>query len=215
MFKYKILASGSSGNCIIVNDIIALDMGIPFKKIEPYLNKIKLVFISHEHSDHLKLSTILKLHTLRPTIRFAVGFWLKDKLIQSGIKSSNIDDLKQNKIYDYKQFKISPFVLFHDVKNFGLRIFDLKTKEKIFYAVDTSTLDHVSAKNYDLYLIEANYDEEILEANLKKDLETSGFSYNLRVKDTHLSVNQASEFILKNSSENSHYEFIHGSKRNL
>lgn len=215
MCKYDIIASGSSGNCIIVNDIIALDMGIPFKKIEPYLNKIKLVFISHCHSDHLNARTLLKLHTLRPTIRFAVGFWLKDNLIGVGIKKSNIDSLKQNKVYDYKQFKISPFVLIHDVKNFGLRIFDTKTNEKIFYAVDTSTLDHLSAKNYDCYLIEANYDDEILEANLKKDLETSGFSYNSRVKETHLSLNQASQFIFDNAGDNSKYEFIHGSKRNL
>lgn len=212
---YNIIASGSSGNAILLENGILLDCGIPFKKIEPYLNQIKLVFISHEHGDHLNLRTLFKLNQLRPTIRFAVGFWLKDKLIGVGIKKSNIDSLKQNKVYDYKQFKISPFILIHDVKNFGLRIFDIKTNEKIFYAVDTSTLDHVSAKNYDLYLLEANYDEEILEANLKKDLETSGFSYNSRVKETHLSLNQASQFIFDNAGDNSKYEFIHGSKRNL
>ena len=212
---YEIIASGSSGNAILLENGILLDCGIPFKKIEPYLNQIKLVFISHEHGDHLNLRTLLKLHTLRPTIRFAVGFWLKDKLIGVGIKSSNIDNLKQNKIYDYKQFKISPFVLIHDVKNFGLRIFDSKSKEKILYAVDTATLNHVSAKNYDCYLIEANYDDEILEANLKKDLESSGFSYNSRVKETHLSLNQASQFVFDNAGNNSKYEFIHGSKRNL
>ena len=163
----------------------------------------------------MNLRTLKKINELRPTIRFAVGFWLKDRLTKSGINRSNIDDLKQNKIYDYKQFKISPFVLFHDVKNFGLRIFDTKTNEKIFYAVDTARIDHVEAKYYDLYLVEANYDEEILEENLKKDLEFSGFSYNMRVKDTHLSVNQASEFILDNIGNSSQYEFIHGSKRNL
>lgn len=213
--NYKIIASGSSGNAILLENGVLLDCGLPFKKIEPYLNRIKLVFISHEHGDHLNLRTLFKIHTLRPTIRFAVGFWLNDKLIRSGIKNSKIDILNQDGLYDYKQFKLSPFILIHDVKNFGLRIFDTKTKEKIFYAVDTSTLDHVSAKNYDCYLIEANYSDEILEENMKKDLETSGFSYNSRVKETHLSVSQASEFIFKNASDSSKYEFIHGSKRNL
>lgn len=215
MCKYDIIASGSSGNAILLENGILIDCGIPFKKIEPYLNKIKLVFISHEHGDHLNARTLFKLNQIRPTIRFAVGFWLKDKLISAGIKDDNIDVLKQNKIYDYKQFKISPFVLIHDVKNFGLRIFDSKSKEKILYAVDTATLNHVSAKNYDCYLIESNYDDEILEANLKKDLETSGFSYNSRVKETHLSLSQASQFIFDNAGDNSKYEFIHGSKRNL
>ncbi len=85
--NFDIISSGSSGNCVILNESIALDMGVPFKKIEPYLNKIKLIFISHEHQDHLKMSTLIKIHKLRPTIRFAVGFWLKDKLVEYGYKS--------------------------------------------------------------------------------------------------------------------------------
>ena len=44
--NFDIISSGSSGNCVILNESIALDMGVPFKKIEPYLNKIKLIFIS-------------------------------------------------------------------------------------------------------------------------------------------------------------------------
>ena len=35
MIDYKVLQTGSSGNCVIVNNIIALDMGIPYKKIFP------------------------------------------------------------------------------------------------------------------------------------------------------------------------------------
>lgn len=210
---YNILNTGSDGNCIIVNDIVALDMGVPFKKIEPYINKIKLVFISHKHGDHLNLSTVRKIHELRPTIRFCIGEFLYQELAEAGISKRNIDIIKHGKVYDYKILKVSPFILIHDVFNYGLRLF--MNGEKLLYAVDTSTLDHVSAKNYDCYLIEANYDEEVLEENLKSDLENSGFSYNSRVKETHLSVNQASEFILNNIGENSKYEFIHRSKRNL
>lgn len=215
MCNYNIISSGSSGNAILLENGILLDCGIPFKKIEPCINKLKLVFISHRHSDHLNLSTVRKLHELRPTIRFCVGEFLYQELSSAGINKKNIDVIKHNKIYDYKILKVSPFILIHDVKNFGLRIFDTKTNEKIFYAVDTSTLDHLSAKNYDCYLIEANYDDEILEANLKRDLEASGFSYNSRVKETHLSLAQASQFIFDNAGDNSKYEFIHGSKRNL
>lgn len=213
MFKYKIIASGSSGNCIIVNDIIALDVGIPFKKIEPYLNDLKLIFISHKHSDHMNLSTLRKINKLRPTIRFCVGEYLCDYLIESGIDKNNIDIVRHDRVYDYKMFKLSPIALIHDVFNYGLRLFI--NGEKMLYAVDTATLDHISAKGYNLYLIEANYDDEVLEQNLKDDLEKTGFSYNVRVKDTHLSIAQATEFIFKNASENSVYEFIHGSKRNL
>lgn len=48
--RYNIIASGSSGNCIIVEDFLALDMGISYKKIQKYLKQIKLIFISHSLS---------------------------------------------------------------------------------------------------------------------------------------------------------------------
>jgi hypothetical protein len=48
--EYEILASGSSGNCAIINHSIAIDMGISFKKIEPYVNDLQLVLLTHIHS---------------------------------------------------------------------------------------------------------------------------------------------------------------------
>ena len=78
---YKIIASGSSGNAILLDNGILLDCGIPFKKIQPYVDKIKAVFLSHCHHDHLNIQTLKKMHELRPTIRFMVGFWLGQLLI--------------------------------------------------------------------------------------------------------------------------------------
>lgn len=47
---YEILGSSSKGNCIIIENIITLDMGIAYSKIKNYLKNIKLIFISHVHS---------------------------------------------------------------------------------------------------------------------------------------------------------------------
>lgn len=47
---YEILSSSSKANCIILEKIIALDMGISYSKIKNYLKNIKLIFISHSHS---------------------------------------------------------------------------------------------------------------------------------------------------------------------
>lgn len=215
MFQYNIIASGSSGNALILENGILLDCGVAFKKIEPYLNQIKLIFISHEHGDHMNLSTILKIHRLRPTIRFAVGYWLKDKLVDVGVSENSIDVLEQAKVYDYKFFKVMVDILFHDVKNFAIRIFDIPSKSRILYAVDTTKIDHIKAKDYDLYLIEANYDESLLERNIWDDLEVGKWSYCIRVKDTHLSIQQAKKFIKSSASKHSKYEFLHASKRNL
>lgn len=92
---------------------------------------------------------------------------------------------------------------------------DKKNKEKVLYAVDTKKIDHIRAVNYDLYLIEANYDEEKLEQNIKRDKENGLFSYGERVKETHLSIQQVSGWLLDNAGENSVYEFLHRSKNNF
>ena len=215
IMTYKIIASGSSGNAILLDNGILLDCGVPYKLIEPHLQDIKLVFASHVHKDHVNMQTIKKIHELRPTIRFCGGFWLEQVFLSNKIKSSKIDVLKHNKIYDYGRFKILPFPLIHDVKNYGLKIFDMYAKEKIIYAVDTNKIDHITAVDYNLYLIEGNYDEEKLENNIKSDIEKGIYSYGMRVRDTHLSIQKASEWIMENAGANSKYEFIHQSKNNL
>lgn len=48
--EYKILASCSIGNCTIIRDIVAIDMGISFKKLEKYYKKLKIVLLTHIHS---------------------------------------------------------------------------------------------------------------------------------------------------------------------
>ena len=151
--NYKIISTGSKGNAILLDNGILLDCGVSFKSIKPYLKDIKLVFISHEHKDHLG-NALKHIHDLRPTIRFCGGLFLKDKLIELGIKRSKIDVLKHGKTYNYGKFTIQPFILFHDVMNYGIKIKDKVRNKKIFYAVDTNRIDHVIAKNYSLYLIE-------------------------------------------------------------
>lgn len=210
--KYTVLKTGSEGNAILLENGILLDAGVPFKLIEPYLYKIKAVFFSHQHSDHLSIPTLKRIHELRPTIRFLVGDFLKDKLMGVGIKSANIDVLRANKVYDYKYFKVSPFILFHDVKNFGLRIFH--KGEKILYATDTKEISHITAKNYSLYLLEGNFYEEKIEENIKNAKDSWEIYYCQRAQQTHLSIEKASKFLMENMGESSEYRLIHSSKNN-
>lgn len=107
--KYNIINSGSDGNCIILNDEIMLDCGVSFKKIEPYYKKIKLVCISHIHKDHLLPSTIKKLAFERPKLRFAVGEFLVQALLDCGVSRKNIDVLKLNTKLRYKRFFYSTY----------------------------------------------------------------------------------------------------------
>lgn len=203
--NYKIINSGSDGNCIIINNFISLDCGVSWKKLSPYAKKLKLVFISHIHSDHFQKNTIKRLAKERPTLRFAIGDYLVEKLVSCGVKKENIDVIELNKLYDYKLFKISPIKLYHDVPNYGLRIFI--DDKKILFATDTKTMQGIKAENYDLYLIEGNYEDDD-ELKARSD---SNYYYD-RVRNSHLSRVEATEWLLENSGENSNYEFIHKHK---
>lgn len=48
--NYDILATGSAGNCAIINNIIAIDMGISFKALHNHFRSLKLVLLTHIHS---------------------------------------------------------------------------------------------------------------------------------------------------------------------
>lgn len=205
---YNILKSGSSGNCVIYLDTIAVDMGISFNMIEPYKKQLQLVLIGHCHSDHLKLSTIQKLAAERPTLRFAGGEFLKDKL--PGIK--NFDVLESGKIYDYGLFKVSPVTLYHDVPTFGFRIFQGETK--ILHCTDTYTLEGISAPNYTLFALEHNHCEESLNSRIEEKQRKGQFAYEIGAKNSHLSEQQAKDFIFKNAGPDSKFIRLHESKNN-
>ncbi len=128
-------------------------------------------------------------------------------MLKCGVNRSNIDVLEIGTKYDYKLFKIVPIKLYHDVPQCGYRVvFD---DYKVFYATDTSTLEGISAKDYDLYLIEGNYEDEELDERIRKKQEKQQYCYEYRARHTHLSKGQASDFLLKNIGENSEYVFMH------
>ena len=74
---------------------------------------------------------------------------------------------------------------------------------------DTKTIEGISAKNYDLYLIEANYTKEEMEKRIRIKQEQYKYAYEFRAKKNHLSKEETDEFLLKNMGENSKYVYMH------
>lgn len=204
---HNIIATGSKGNCEIYFNTIAIDMGIPFSKIEPYLHDIQLVMLSHLHQDHFNLATIERLSFERPGLRFACGKWMVD-LLPKNMK--NLDVLELNKWYDYGSFKVSIGKLYHDVPNAFFRLD--KDGYKIFRATDTAHLEGITAKDYDLYAIEHNYDEETIDSIIANSEAKGEFSYKKGAVNTHLSIQQAREFYLDNKKESSQIIRLHESE---
>jgi len=202
----EVIGSGSSGNAVLYHRQILVDIGLPYKKIESYKKEIQLVLLTHEHlSDHLNIPALKKLCAERPLIRVGCGSWMVKYL--EGIK--NIDIYESGCVYDYSQFSISPFKLYHNCEIYGYRIF--KDNHKTFHATDTKHLEGLTAKDYDLFAIEFNHDEESLNQRIEEKQKRGEFAYEIGSKNSHLSEQQARDFIFKNAGEHSKVIRLHES----
>jgi len=94
------LNSGSNGNCYYIGndqEAILIDAGISCRETEKRMKqlglsmqKVKAIFISHEHIDHIRAIPVLAekynltVHITKPTLQHA-GFTLKSNLVKSFI----------------------------------------------------------------------------------------------------------------------------------
>lgn len=207
MIQTQVISSGSDGNAVIYNNAIMVDCGVSFKALEAVKRSLKIVLLTHKHSDHLKIRTLQRLQAERPTLRVACGDFLLEEL--PCIK--NIDVLQVGKIYDYGAFRVSPVKLYHDVPNFGWRIF-LPNGQKIFHATDTVHLEGISAKGYDLYAIEHNYCEEYIQEAIEEARANGEYTHAYGNINTHLSIQQARAFIEANRKKSSEVLELHKSR---
>lgn len=208
----NVISSGSSGNAVIYDKKILVDCGVSFKALQPYVSDLRVVLLTHIHSDHFKLRTLHKLQIHRPNLRIACCEWFLQELPML----KNIDVLEIGKLYDYGGFKVSPVKLYHDVPNCGWRIFltpSGKLTTKIFHATDTAHLEGITAQHYDLYAIEHNYDEEKAEKAIAEAKTEGTYCHAVGSTQTHLSIQQARAFIEKNANEYSQILELHKSKQ--
>lgn len=214
---FNIIATGSTGNAVVINESILIDCGVPFKALEPVKKELKLVLLTHLHGDHFKPRTVLALHKERPALRWGCCEWMVGPLLDAGVDKRVIDVMEPDGPFRKYRIRVNnefltvasvqPIPLLHDVPNCGWRV--SQNDEWAFYATDTATLDGVEAKGYDLYLVEANHTREELEARAKAKLEAGEFAYELRAAQNHLSQEQALNWLYQNMGPNSRYSFLH------
>jgi len=208
MIDYNIIATGSKGNAVVINKSILIDCGVPFKALREAYKDLKLVLLTHMHFDHFNKSTIKRLAQERPTLRFATPEWLVEDLVNCGVDKRNIDVAKMGKPLIYGRFPIvEAESLPHNVPNCAWHI--MIGAERVFYATDCNSLDHITANHYDLYLVEANHTEADITERIRQKQEAGEHCYEWDVLQNHLSKEKTDAWLYENMGVNSKYVYLH------
>lgn len=170
--KLTVFASGSSGNCCLIQGgrkNILVDAGISAKRIGDALSRAELspssldgIFITHEHSDHIKgLSVFLK-KTPVPVYAPGVVAAALCRLIP-GV-SPYIRPFSPEAPVQLGDLTISAFPTSHDtMQSVGYRF--AADGRSIAIATDTGCVSNAlldALSGSDIALLEANYDEQML-----------------------------------------------------
>lgn len=211
MLEYEIIGSSSNGNCLLFNKFMAIDMGISFKKIFPYLKDLKVILLTHEHTDHFDKTCIKLIAHNKPNIKWLCGSWLVKPLIDLGVSKKNIYVVESGKTYDLGLFRVMPIETYHDVRNMSYKV-DFKPVT-VYYATDTRKLDYLDClKGLDYYFVENNYSREELQERIKEKEEKGEFVYEYRVKETHMSAEEVNSFLIEMMNDNSQFVYCHQHK---
>lgn len=210
---FTTLASGSSGNAILVgenNRHLLVDCGISGKSLLQNLSQINLpcseiegIIVTHEHIDHIRGVGILA-RKLKIPIYATAGLWR--------VMSHSLGKLAENqrieveKSFSCAGLDVLLYPTSHDSReSYGLKVSRPKQKNKKDLAVGIATDSgiiteemHQHLQGCDAFVVEANYDDERLQngpypAYLKR---------RIRGKYGHLENKQLAEGLLEWIKEN-------------
>ncbi len=172
--KISALSSASSGNCFYVEsekkgEAILIDCGISCKQIEERLGsigkspkKIKAIFVTHEHSDHIRGIDVF-------ARKFKVPIFSPKKIIDNKFLCSNpelINEIKNDELNKIIGLEVQAFPKAHKALDpVSYSILD-KNRRKLSIITDAghackNVTENVSDSSF--LCIESNYDDKMLE----------------------------------------------------
>lgn len=176
-FKYSILASGSTGNAFYLESDqkkLLVDAGLTGKKIEQLLGEINrkaedldAIFITHEHSDHIKgVGILARKYGLDIYANSQTWKIIDEKNMLGQIDAGQKHVFERESLKTFGDLDIASFAVSHDAIAPQFYRF-MKDGKSFVMLTDTGYVsDRMVAmiENADGYLIEANHDIEILRA---------------------------------------------------
>lgn len=164
------LNSGSNGNCYYIgnkSDAVLIDAGLSCRETEKRMkllglsmNKVRAIFISHEHTDHIKGVPVI-------AEKFSIPVYITTATLKScwGINPSTTKKLSSFEPVDIGSLSVTAFPKNHDAEDPHSFII---TGNGVTIGVLTdigASCDHVTKHFNQCHaaFLEANYDEELLE----------------------------------------------------
>lgn len=198
--KLKILASGSKGNCYVLESptgSLLIECGLPWWEIQKGLDfdlsDVLGCLISHSHLDHCK--------AVRDVLRNGIDVWVTEETMR------DMPEQKDNyyrlpylcspiKHLGIKDFSIVPFETEHDAEgSVGFLIQYRPTGEKLLYLTDSYYCKYrFNGLHY--ILIECNYTKETLDKNVEAGLIDEALKR--RLLESHFSLEHVKDFLRAN-----------------
>lgn len=165
-----------------------IDCGIPFKKMKDELYNVRVLLLTHIHTDHINKRTLNSIQKFFPHIEI-----FGNHEVYQLNREVNIKPINAGFPFQAAAYEITPFECVHDVLCYG---FTWSVKEQeVIYATDTSNMDLAPKGKYDWLFLESNHDEYKLEQAMSHN--KNGYNPYLSGK-RHLSTQQAKAFYYMN-----------------
>lgn len=186
--KLKVLGSGSSGNCYLLEgkeETLIIECGIKYKEILKGLNfdlsKVVGCLVSHEHKDHCK--------SIKDIMNNGIDVYSSQGTFEAiGLTGYHSILIKNGYQFKLGEFTILPFEIEHDAAEPLGFLIQHKEMGKLLFITDSYYCQY-SFNGLDHILIECNYSSEILEEKeLPKGLKG-------RIIKSHFELENVKEFL--------------------
>lgn len=230
-----VFGSSSSGNSIYFKDArVLIDLGFSYKRYIQYdpnfFLKVDYIFLTHEHSDHMNPSTLLRVASLYQNVKIIMPKALWDDILDEEFE----ERINQKKLLSLKsrftfaepaifkstvgpEIKFIPHTTKHGtIKNQAVELSYLG--KHVLYASDldefvpnadfgTQGLPMDPTNKFDILCLEANYDPDILNNYILTHKDSFRASENLR----HIDERTAWQYVKQYMSPNGIFIPLHAS----
>lgn len=206
-FSFDIHFTGSKGNCASIyydNLGFLIDIGKPYKYIEPYLFNKQFILLTHRHQDHLVYTTYKKIRENFPHIKILGNQEVNENIVKRKLPELDIifkDDFQ----FQIGEVKFTTLQNYHgageeytETHGFILE----SPSQNLLFATDLSTLvDYeeyclTNKIKFNIILLEANYDPQVIGLSEYMKIH-SGYNTFNNGSYRHLSTIDREEFVTK------------------